>query len=199
MEHEMTDATVPDPTGQITLDGAADKREKRHAVYREMIQHENDLRNQRLGWLFALNGFLFAAAGVVWTTSKPEPLLAIIAITGAVTSLSCWYSLWVGTRGIRSLSERGESDEQNSDLPVVALHTRDLMPWLDRLKKPSSREPNNADQAAADDAKQHKDASKDWKYNMANWAVHAAYPWNLAPVALAAAWVAIPIFVPGHS
>jgi hypothetical protein len=199
MEHEMTETTVPDPTGQITLDGAADKREKRHAVYRGMIQHENDLRNQRLGWLFALNGFLFAAAGVVWTTSKPEPLLTVIAITGAVTSLSCWYSLWVGTRGIRSLSGRAESDDQSGDLPVVALHTRDLMPWLDRLKNASSPENNNDGNAAADGGKQDNEASKGWKYRVANWAVHAAYPWNMVPVALAAAWVVIPIVVPSHS
>jgi hypothetical protein len=34
-----------------------------------MIQLEDVLRDQRLGWRFALNGFLFAALGFAWNSS----------------------------------------------------------------------------------------------------------------------------------
>jgi hypothetical protein len=36
------------------------------ATIRTMVQHEDGLRDQRLGWLFALNGLLFTALGLVW-------------------------------------------------------------------------------------------------------------------------------------
>ncbi|HEY7440036.1 MAG TPA: hypothetical protein VIC35_11630 [Acidimicrobiia bacterium] len=160
----MTEATVTDSSDQSMSD--AKVREERRAVYRGMIQHENDLRNQRLGWLFALNGFLFAAAGVVWSTSNPKPLLVVIAITGAVTSLSCGVALWFGTKGIRGLNNLAESERQAGDLPVAGMRTE----WFTKRKLPRP----------------------------VNWAMHAVYPWNLVPVVLAGAWVAIAFVGPGH-
>jgi len=33
---------------------------------RSMVRHENDLINQRMGWLLQLQGFLFAALAFGW-------------------------------------------------------------------------------------------------------------------------------------
>jgi hypothetical protein len=47
------------------------------AVIRSMIQHEDQLRAQRLGWLLTLNGFLFAALGFAWNSDAAEWLIVI--------------------------------------------------------------------------------------------------------------------------
>jgi hypothetical protein len=176
MEHEMTGVKVSEPTEQVVRD--AKEREDRRAVYRAMIQHENDLRNQRLGWLFALNGFLFTAVGIFWTTSKPEPFLRVIAVAGAVASLSCWVAILAGTRGIRVLNDRAESERRPGDLPVVGMRTVDLVEREDDQKE--------------------EDQDGDEKPTLRQRAVRVVYPWNLVPWALAIAWAVIFAFSPGR-
>ena len=74
-------------------------------VIREMIQHENELRNQRLGWLFTLNGFLFASLSFSWKESGTEWLTGLLAVIGVVVGLSGAATMKVSEKAIEVLRE----------------------------------------------------------------------------------------------
>jgi hypothetical protein len=65
-------------------------------VVRHMIEHENVLRDQRLGWMFALNGFLFTALAFMWENSKSVSL--IIAALGVALAVAHPLALYVARR-----------------------------------------------------------------------------------------------------
>lgn len=90
-------------------------------VVREMIRHEDDLVNQRLGWMFALQGLLFTAAGFLWTTS--EWPVVTIGCVGLLSCVSVGYSLG---RALSAMSElhKKASERKTSLLDVV----RDKLP-----------------------------------------------------------------------
>jgi hypothetical protein len=58
---------------------------------REMIIHESNLMNHRLGWMMQLNGFLFAS--LAFASQNVHVLMPILAALGFTTSLSVMYSL----------------------------------------------------------------------------------------------------------
>jgi hypothetical protein len=92
-----------------------------------MIQHEDDLRDQRLGWLFALNGFLFAALGFAWSDSDSTPLVVVVAALGAVvaaSSAAAMYASEVAIDRLRDLADPASADAATA--PVVALRSVDL-------------------------------------------------------------------------
>jgi hypothetical protein len=93
------------------------------AVLRSMVQHEDQLRNQRLGWLLALNGFLFAALAFSWELNENE-LVYILGAVGFLTAVSSWVGLYTNTLAIQTLRD------WTGTPPLVGLRTRDL-------KKPS--------------------------------------------------------------
>ena len=81
-----------------------------------MIEHENALRDQRLGWMFALNGFLFTALGFAWKTSKPPSL--IIAALGAAMAVSSYETLHLSSYAIRMLRARAPDPEHGENVVV---------------------------------------------------------------------------------
>jgi hypothetical protein len=93
-----------------------------------MIQHEDDLRDQRLGWLFALNGFLFAALGFAWSDSDSTPLVIVVAALGAVvaaSSAAAMYASEVAIDRLRDLAGPAATADSVT-APVVALRSADL-------------------------------------------------------------------------
>lgn len=82
-------------------------------VIRQMIQHEDDLLNHRLTWMWTLEGLLFSAAGFVWKESL-APLIAI-AIVGLLSCISIGYSLNRGLCAVRDLF--GMAGTFKDDLP----------------------------------------------------------------------------------
>ncbi len=68
-----------------------------------MIQHEDVLRDQRITWLFTLNGFLFAALAFAW--DGVEALVYIFAALGIATALSSWAGLYANALAIRNLRD----------------------------------------------------------------------------------------------
>ena len=70
------------------------------AVIREMIRHENDLVNQRLGWMFTLQGLLFAAASFWKAAVLPFTVLGLV---GILSCISIGYTLARGLTAIKEL------------------------------------------------------------------------------------------------
>lgn len=68
---------------------------------RDMIRHEDMLLNQRLTWMWTLQGLLVGGASVFW--SKNAYGVLIIVAVGLLSSVSIWYSLNRGLRAIRGL------------------------------------------------------------------------------------------------
>lgn len=88
------------------------------SVVREMIEHENGLINQRMTWMWTLQGLLLTAIGLV---GKANPfLVTVIAIVGLIFSTSIGYSLERGTRTIRDLLHIAREYKENLS-PVIEL------------------------------------------------------------------------------
>lgn len=65
---------------------------------RELIHHEDDILNYRMGWFSALHGLIFTGFGTIFpenlaNLSKVKPLLAVMACTGALLSVIMISSL----------------------------------------------------------------------------------------------------------
>ena len=133
------------------------------AAIRALIQHEDTLRDQKLGWLSALNGLLFAGASFAWGKPDGAPLVRVLAAVGVLVSASVFFSLWVSEHAIRRL--RGMADAWTPDAlpPVVAFRSDDILRRQDSNPTRSTR--------------------------ILRW----CYPWRLAPLSLTIAWVAIAV------
>ncbi len=70
-------------------------------VIRGMIRHEDTLMNHRLAWMWALQGFLFGAVGLLWKERTLAVL--VISIVGVVSCVSIGYSTNRGLRAIKDL------------------------------------------------------------------------------------------------
>jgi hypothetical protein len=72
------------------------------ATIRELIKHENDLVNQRMGWLIQIQGLLFAALGFAWKAA-PASLVFLICTLGVATAVSLWSALALYSPAVRQL------------------------------------------------------------------------------------------------
>jgi len=82
---------------QITYEQAADYL----TVIREMIKHENELVNQRLSWLFTLQGLLFTATSFLWKATM-LPVI-VFSFVGIISCISIGYTLRRGLNAIKEL------------------------------------------------------------------------------------------------
>jgi hypothetical protein len=129
-----------------------------------MIEHENTLRDQRLGWMFALNGFLFTALSFAWKTSKSLSL--ILAALGAAMALSSLATLHVSSYAIRMLRARAPRPDDGENV-VVGLR-------------------GEVFRGKASDMERRILQPKPW-----DRLVPGLYTWFAAPVFLLIAWVAV--------
>jgi hypothetical protein len=141
-------------------DTAVSDNEYRREI-RSMIDHEDQLRAQRLGWLFTLNGFLFTALGFAWNRSDTW-LVAIFAVVGIAAGISALSAMVISNHAVSGLAdmvvggatpaEIGCPGQPNGPLPVMGARR------------------------------------KDYPLRML---VVALYPWRFLPVVLIGAWIAI--------
>ena len=115
--------------------GGYDDEAQVHAyvtTIREMIRHEDELVNQRLTWMWTLQGLLFGAAGVLWTRDWRG--VAIISGVGLLSCVSIGYSLARGLRAIRELlalaAERKKGLEHAGALPPTIGSRTKAIEWL---------------------------------------------------------------------
>lgn len=78
---------------------------KEAQVVREMIQHENDLINQRITWFGTLQGLLFAALAFAWGKANTSILFFLLAILGILLSASTYYAVQSSLKAIKTLRE----------------------------------------------------------------------------------------------
>lgn len=102
------------------------------AVIRGMIEHENALINQRMTWMWTLQGLLLTAAGVLWETF--DDLFLAVAAAGLLSCISIGYSLARGDRAIRDLlaqakAYRAEHPAAAGLPPTIGIRTKGLR-WL---------------------------------------------------------------------
>ena len=71
---------------------------------RDLIKHENDLVNQRLGWLIQIQGLLFAALAFAWEKA-PWPLTALLSFLGIATAISLSSILLIYSPAVREMRQ----------------------------------------------------------------------------------------------
>jgi hypothetical protein len=95
-------------------------------VVRSMIQHENTLRDQRLGWCLALNGFLFTALSFAWDQSDASPVTYVLCLVGLSTAGATAASMQASNLAIRRLRRWHTEHSTGDGPPVVGLASEDL-------------------------------------------------------------------------
>ena len=81
---------------------SAKKAQAWQPVIRELIKHENDLVNQRLGWLIQIQAILFAALAFAWKNA-PFALTILLSFLGIATAGSLWSALALYSPAVRGL------------------------------------------------------------------------------------------------
>ena len=71
------------------------------AIVRAMIQHENELRNNRIIWFITIEGLLFASLGFAWKDA--QQLIYILCLLGLATAISSSRELKLSSMGITHL------------------------------------------------------------------------------------------------
>lgn len=71
------------------------------AIVRAMIQHENELRNNRIVWFITIEGLLFAALGFAWKDA--HQLIYILCLLGLATAVSSSRELKLSSLGVNHL------------------------------------------------------------------------------------------------
>ena len=72
---------------QVTPDLKHPKRDSDEAVVRQMMTREDELTNQRMLWMAAFNGLLFAALGFAFDKPGAGHIAIVFCILGFTTSL----------------------------------------------------------------------------------------------------------------
>ena len=108
--------------------------EKFSEVTRQLVQHEDSLRDQRVNWLLASQGLLYASLGFIWDKS---PLVAlVIAFVGVAICVSIGGSLLTSTAAVRRIcsdwEERKPSD-YNGPRVIGIRSAEDPHRWARRL------------------------------------------------------------------
>jgi hypothetical protein len=139
--------------------------DERLDVIRSMIQHEDTLRDQRFGWLLALNGLLFTALGFIWNDSRSVAL--IIAVLGAAFALVSLATLRISTLAVALLRLRAEAVVPGGKNLVVGFSTEEF-------------------------TKDRPDEERDeLRLTPFDRLVPHLYTWTVAPLLLFAAWTAV--------
>lgn len=149
-----------------------------------MVQHEDDLRSQRLGYLLTLNGLLFAALAFAWKGPHTRSIVSVLAAVGILVSASTFAAMILSDRAIRYLRRRAPTAMERSELMGFAVEPEtefETIPvglsksQMDELK----RQNQEASQKHQNKQKKQRDFSK------------AIQPWHSLPVVLGVGWAAV--------
>jgi hypothetical protein len=113
-----------------------DEIDKAAAVVRELMEHEAELLNHRMGWLVQTQGLLFASLAFAW--DKSAPLAFLLAGLGIATAISLGWATALVSLASKSIykwwTENVPAEERERRL-VVGLWgpsrgvMRMLRPW----------------------------------------------------------------------
>ena len=103
---------------------------------RELVRHENELINQRIGWLVQTEGLLFAALAFSWErASRLSYILAAVGIATAVSIGSVTYLYGPAVRNVNKFWEARVPEHRRRNRLVIGLSTPSgrllklLHPW----------------------------------------------------------------------
>lgn len=82
--------------------------EKYDSISRKKISSEESHLNQRINWLMALQGLLFATLGSMWDEKNIASLVLVMAV-GIFSSFSIGYSLYQANKAIEKISKEWKS------------------------------------------------------------------------------------------
>jgi hypothetical protein len=165
------------------------------AILRDLIQHEDQLRDQRLGYLLTLNGLLFAALGFAWTSQTAGPLLGVIAAMGigiAVVGLSSMILSDWAIRYWRKLADRGLTPAQ---IPVSYSRTEVVRKEKKEKKEAAERAAQGKEQLERGEPPDTENPEKKKERHPLRWILGA---WHAVPIILFFAWAAILWIVHNH-
>jgi hypothetical protein len=103
-----------------------------YRIFRDYLQHEDDLINHRSTWHHTIQGLLFTALGV--TLSKVDPtatrqavavqkaLILLLPVLGMSISLAAFLSIRAATRALDELRNQWEK--------LIEIYDKDLWPTL---------------------------------------------------------------------
>jgi hypothetical protein len=101
-------------------------------AYRDLVKHEDALRNERLKTLFTIQGILFGALGFAWKDSALLYLVAPIAAFGLFVAFYYHHDLQNGVKAMEEISEEWRC------LPTASSGAPRLIGRVDRaMKSPS--------------------------------------------------------------
>lgn len=85
------------------MEASSDRNQDYESVVRAMIAREDDLTDQRMIWMAAFNGLLFAALGFAWNKPDAGFLTVVFSILGILTSLLNGIALVFAADSLRRL------------------------------------------------------------------------------------------------
>jgi hypothetical protein len=101
-------------------------------VIRDMIKHENELVNQRLSWMFTLQGLLFGSVSFLWAANVLPTM--VLGLVGLLSCVSIGYALARGLGAIKDLlaiaQDYKKSVPSNISLPPTIGSRRKAVEWL---------------------------------------------------------------------
>lgn len=107
-----------------------------HEIIRSMIQHENQLINERLTWLLTFQGLLLASLGFCWGRRDSKTLVTVFGLLGIAVSLMSATGLFAATAAMYGLwewwREHRPSDYAGPDvigMPPATVWLRYATPW----------------------------------------------------------------------
>jgi hypothetical protein len=135
------------------------------ALLRQMIQHEDDLRNQRLGYFLTLNGFLFASLGLAWHAGDGRAIVVVLGIAGSLISVSAYASMVLSNRAIRYLRKRDPASLDPEFVPTAGVgHDGEIASIPVAISGSLVKQ---------------------------GWVLKHLQPWILLPVVLGGSWIAV--------
>lgn len=78
-------------------------------MYRQLREHEDNVKNHRMGWLWALQGLLFNALTNVWTEAVHPGLLIIICTIGAISCFSIGHAIRCSSVALDRMTSTGRA------------------------------------------------------------------------------------------
>jgi hypothetical protein len=94
-----------------------------------MIRHEDVLRNDRLGYVLTINGFLFTGLGFAWSGPEAKRLVVLFALFGVAIAAISMQAMETSTQAIAKLRDAGDALPDDG-LPIVGLRSDQLAaPW----------------------------------------------------------------------
>jgi|GEM_PF-2549768 len=93
--------------------------EENAEVIRQLIQHENELTNHRMGWLNTVQGLLFASLAFAWDSTSGTNLITILSVVGIGSAILAYVSLLMSSYAMNQLLGWWDQNSQGYTGPPV--------------------------------------------------------------------------------